>query len=321
MTWANLLWLIVGVGCGLALSQGRRSPSPRRSAPVPLAPPPELPPPSPAPESPTADLDTLRSRLADMELAYQMAMQMSQFKGNFLARTSHELRSPLNGLIGMHQLILADLCDSPEEAQEFLAQANDCALKMVRVLDEVIEASKVEQGRVELIVEPVEIATLFADIHTLTHLQAQNRNIRLTIAPPAEAIVGWADFRRLRQALVMLIESAIATVEEGSITLALATAAPPNTVHIWLDTPLPAAQWQSVDLPHLPLPSAPLAKSDRPALVHALQQPFPTPGYVLAVARSLLQTMQGDLTVESSAGEFTRICGTIPTAPPQASID
>jgi signal transduction histidine kinase len=81
-----------------------------------------------------------------------MAKEMSQFKAGFLARTSHELRSPLSSLIGLHQLILADLCDSPEEAREFVAQANASALKMVKLLDEVIAVSKTEHGtnRLEL---------------------------------------------------------------------------------------------------------------------------------------------------------------------------
>ena len=77
------------------------------------------------------EIEALKEELKQTELALQMAAQMSQFKGGFLARTSHELRSPLSSLIGLHQLIVSDLCDDPEEEREFVAQAYQYALKLM----------------------------------------------------------------------------------------------------------------------------------------------------------------------------------------------
>ena len=66
---------------------------------------------SPAPQDTNQDPLTLE-QLKQTQLAYQLAQQMSQFKAGFLTRVSHELRSPLNSMIGLHQLILSDFsCD------------------------------------------------------------------------------------------------------------------------------------------------------------------------------------------------------------------
>jgi signal transduction histidine kinase len=124
MDWTALVWL--GLGLGLGLSIRWRSP---RSSVVELAALPDRPVELDQPELPD------QPELQSLQVAYQLATEISQLKGGFLARISHELRSPLNGLIGMQQLILEDLCDNPEEERAFIAQANQSALKMIKVLD------------------------------------------------------------------------------------------------------------------------------------------------------------------------------------------
>ena len=58
-----------------------------------------------------------------------MASEMSKFKAGFLARTAHELRSPMNSMISGLQLVISDLADDPEEERKFVSQAHSCALK------------------------------------------------------------------------------------------------------------------------------------------------------------------------------------------------
>lgn len=314
MNLVNLIWLAIGLGIGLWLSSLRARSQAKTTE----------------PEQPTQTVQQLEATLRQTELAYQMAAQMSQFKGNFLARTSHELRSPLNGLIGMHQLILSDLCDGPEEEREFIAEANTAALRMVKVLDEVIDASKVEHGTSQLEIQPVELAALLADVYTLTHLQAQNRNTSLKVdtSPEHEHIYILADLRRLRQVLVTVIDCAIATTDSGSIAIAAQATLGQPTVQLWLDTPVPPEAWtmQTAAFPVvLPAPdrSALLPKT---TIAQLTQKPFPSPGYTFQVARSLMQSMQGDLTLldspatPSPSGIF-RICCTIPQVIPDASVD
>jgi signal transduction histidine kinase len=213
------------------------------------------------------------------QLAYQMAIEMSQFKGGFLARTSHELRSPLSGIIGVHQLILADLCESPQEEHEFIAQAHESALKMVQMLDEVIQVSKTQPGTNVLQLQPVQLMGMLRDVDRLTHLLAKNRNLRMTIELPDPEIYVMADPQWLKQVLVSLVSSAINQMQQGKIKLSLASV-DAKFAHLVLEDERPIDCWQeAIDL----LQSAP-----------ALKQEF-SPEFNLILNQTLLEAMNGRL--------------------------
>ncbi|MDX2241839.1 MAG: histidine kinase dimerization/phospho-acceptor domain-containing protein [Leptolyngbyaceae cyanobacterium bins.302] len=274
----------------------------------------------------TDNLSQVKEQLRQTEMAYQMALQISQFKGSFLARTSHELRSPMNGIIGMHQLILADLSDSPEEERDFIAQANASALKMIKVLDEVIDAAKVEHGTNLLALQPIQLTILLREVHTLTHLQAQNRNLHLTIADPDPEWYVLADPQRLRQVLVSLIDSAIAQMDEGSIVVAASCMPDSDCCQIQIETTVAASQWlDGATQPSTCGHAQPGEQLDRATVLQLANQPFPHPGFVYAIARSLMQSMQGQLELSLNSGndstETTQLQCTIPYLRPEASVD
>ncbi len=188
------------------------------------------------------------SRNQQLELAYQMAIEMSQFKGGFLSRTSHELRSPLNSIIGVHQLILADLCENTVEEREFITQAHESALKMVQILDEVIGVARVEQGTDTLELQPVQLAEMLSQVKTLTHLKAENRNLWMTIEIPEPEIYVLADPKWFRQVLLNLVNGAIDTMQQGKITLSVLSV-DSDYAYVLLEDERPAEFWQeSIDL-------------------------------------------------------------------------
>ena len=247
------------------------------------------------------NLQPLKEELKQTQLAYQMAQQISQFKGGFLARTSHELRSPLSSLIGMHQLILNDLCDSPEEEREFVAQANDSAKKMVKLLDELIAVAKMEHGKTRLETRSLPLTKVFEDVHTLTHMQAANNNLQLEIVPPETEIYVLADSRRFQQVLVGLIDSAISQMEvrkEGSIRVWAACSTESPQAHIWIDVQTPASIWsEAVDL----FSRAPDEIQTQPDETSKI-----SPGLTLFMVQTLIEVMNGRLDVLSvSSGDPT----------------
>ncbi len=257
--------------------------------------------------------------LQSLQLAYHMAAEMSRLKGGFLARTSHELRSPMSGLIGMQQLILADLCDSPAEERDFLTQANAAALRMVKVLDDVIDIAKVEHGTSELAIQPIQLNMLLLNLYTATHLQAQNRNLQLYIPAVNEAIYVMADPRRLQQALIHLVDGAIANSEDGSITVFLG-AVDSASIQLWIDQPLPANVWNQ-PLEFLPPAIAPLELGlknalKKGAIVQQATTPFPSLSFIRLLTQKLLVSMGGSLEIlswqESVSLNQTRIQCTIP---------
>lgn len=281
--------------------------------------------PEPQPLAPLDEIARLKEQLHQTELAYYMAVQASQLKGSFLARTSHELRSPLNGMIGMHQLILADLCDSSEEEREFVEQANASALKLVKLLDEVIDLTRVAQGTNQLAMQPVPLAKLLEDVQRLTYLQAKNRNLSLAIAFPSPDLYVLTDLPRSRQLLVSLVDTAIAHLDEGSLSLTVQLISPTRCV-IQIETPIPAATWR-LDSPQPPtsISNGAVVPLEKATILQTANRPFPTLGFALAVARSLLQSMQGNLEVNDvhadAASTTSQICCELPVVDLEASID
>ncbi|NEQ49595.1 MAG: HAMP domain-containing histidine kinase [Leptolyngbya sp. SIO3F4] len=150
-------------------------------------------------------------------LAYERLSQLERFKSGFLARTAHELRSPINSVIGLHQLILEGLCESPEEEKQFTGEAKEAAYKVLQLFDTIIAASKLDIGREVPTLESIALATLFKTLKELTQLQAANSNLRLTFKPTELSVV--SDLKWLQMMLISLIDDAITSTKLGDITL------------------------------------------------------------------------------------------------------
>ena len=240
-------------------------------------------------EVPLEKLHTLQEELKQTQMAYAMAKHMSEFKGGFLARTSHELRSPLSSLMGMHQLILSDLCDSPEEERDFLAQANTSAQKMVKLLDEVIAVAKTEHGTNTLDTQPVQLIKVFDEVDDLTYMQAANRNLQLEIIPPEPTIYVLADRLRFKQILLGLVDTALSQMEDGKIKVWATNSPDEQEVFIWIDIQAPNFVWcEAVDslstTPEIEESSAETAKTL-------------SPGLNFLMVQTLIEAMQGRLQV------------------------
>ncbi len=294
MNWTN--WIYLGIGLAIGRWIWRESSSDRRASQVPTSP---------------ADL----SRNQQLELAYQMAIEMSQFKGGFLSRTSHELRSPLNGIIGVHQLILADLCENTTEEREFIAQAHESALKMVQILDEAIGVARVEQGTDTLDLQPVQLAEMLSQVKILTHLKAENRNLWMTIELPEAEIFVLADPKWFRQVLLNLVNGAIDTMQQGKITLSVLSV-DSNYAYVLLEDERPAEFWQE-----------PIDLLNSVAIVDESQKPdFFKPKersseFSLLLSQTLMDAMNGRLerlAVPESEETLSRIQCSIPLVPLEA---
>jgi K+-sensing histidine kinase KdpD len=258
----------------------------------------------------------LLQEIKQTQLAYQMAQEMSQFKAGFLARTTHELRSPLNSLIGLHQLILSDLCENPEEEREFIQQAHEKALKLLQLMDEILSVARTEYGTNKLDIQPRSLETIFQEVKDLTYMLAANRNFSLRVSPVDSNIYVLADHRWLRQVLVNLVDTAITQMEEGSIYLSTSVSHPNNTVHILLDVPSHALpESEPIDL---------IQNSNEPPQSEDEQANL-SPGMKLLLNQTLLDVMEGKLeilpmTTQESIEQLTRIQISIPLAIPETVV-
>ncbi|ELS04184.1 histidine kinase [Xenococcus sp. PCC 7305] len=245
------------------------------------------------------EIEDLKEELKQTQLAYQMAAQMSQFKAGFLARTSHELRSPLSSLIGLHQLILSDLCDSPEEQKEFIAQAYRSALKLMKLIDEIVAVAKTEYGTNKLHLEKLQLAEVFTSIYNLTHLQAANRNLKLEVIPPEYSLYINADRVRIIQSITNIIDSGISLVESGTIKVISSCLAEQNLVKIDIYFDCSSKLWQAEEQKLID----PTKSNNLEEIRDFIEEIGLSPKMKLLLSQTLVETMGGSLELFDSYSE------------------
>jgi signal transduction histidine kinase len=155
--------------------------------------------------------DPVRSTPTDgLALAYDRLQGQYQFLAGFLGTASHELRAPINQILSLHQLILEDLCESPAEEREFIAQANQAITRVLQNLDLLIRLSKLEIGALQPQRQAVSLSELLAEVEQLTTMKCTNRHCRLQINLSPDRGTVNSDPQWLRQVLVLLVDGALA---------------------------------------------------------------------------------------------------------------
>ncbi|RAM49211.1 MAG: sensor histidine kinase [Hapalosiphonaceae cyanobacterium JJU2] len=296
MNWSNWVDLGAGVLLGLGISGllARRN-RPSNSSPV-LA-------------TEKQDVVKLQQQIKQTQLAYEMAREMSQFKAGYLARTTHVLRSPINGLIGLQQLILADLCEDPQEEREFIKQAHERTLKLLNLIDEILTVARLEHGTNKLDLQPRSLTQLLQEVYDLTYMLAENRNFPFKVLLPESNLKVVVDSRWFKQVLINLIETAIAQIEEGSIYISTQPSSSDNLVYIWLDVPKQGVlQSEPIDL---------ISSKNQVAKTDENNITF-DPGMKFLLSQTILEVMGGNVEIvpfpltTEQAEDIARLQITIP---------
>jgi signal transduction histidine kinase len=142
----------------------------------------------------------------------------SQHKSQFLANMSHELRTPLNAIIGVTEMLRED-AEAAKQDTEPLDRVLGAGRHLLALINDILDLSKIEAGRMELQLEDFALATLIADVvKTIEPLAAKNAN---QVAVNCDGAIGTlhADQMRLRQALLNLMSNANKFTERGTITV------------------------------------------------------------------------------------------------------
>ncbi|MBL1178875.1 sensor histidine kinase [Pantanalinema sp. GBBB05] len=157
----------------------------------------------------------LEERAEELEAAWQEAQIASELKSDFLATTSHELRTPLNAIIGCVRLVRDNCCDTREEELEFLQQADDAAIHLLKIINDLLDIAKIEAGKVELNLQPVHIQDLCHQCLRMIQPGAEKK--RLTLALDVDEQMGEIplDERRVRQMVINLLSNAVKFTPEG----------------------------------------------------------------------------------------------------------
>ncbi len=213
-------------------------------------------------------------------------------KSQFLANMSHELRTPLNAVIGYTEILAEDFAANPLTAQiSDLDRIHASARHLLSLINQMLDLAKIEAGRLELDLGPVDLEHLARDVvDTIAPIAAKNRNrLSVAFAEPLQWVN--ADNLRLRQCLMNLLSNACKFTTDGAVRLHVRAAAEGVMTRIDFeisDTGIGMTQDQLERL------FQPFTQADA-----STTRRFGGTGLGLAITRSLAQLMGGDVTVVS----------------------
>jgi signal transduction histidine kinase/DNA-binding response OmpR family regulator len=243
----------------------------------------------------------------------------SQHKSQFLANMSHELRTPLNAIIGVTEMLQEDARDLKREDEiEPLNRVLNGGRHLLGLINDILDLSKIEAGKMEVHIEEFGIVPLIDDaVKTIETLAAKNSN-RLVVDCEPEIGVMLADQTRVRQALLNLLSNANKFTEGGTVTIRAQRQQQAGRDWITMavsDTGIGMTPQQMGKL------FQQFSQADS-----STTRKYGGTGLGLAISRRFCQMMDGDITVESELGRgstFTirlpAIFGDAPSTIPQAS--
>ena len=158
--------------------------------------------------------DRKRQELALIE-AEQVAQSAAFAKTQFLANMSHEIRTPMNGVLGVLQLLAGE--DMGDEAKRLLEEAERCGRMLSQLLNDVVDISKIESGRLDLELEAIDPKALLTGVADLLRAEATAKGLTLDVLCDGDDVWVQADPVRLRQSLFNLIGNALKFTTNGRV--------------------------------------------------------------------------------------------------------
>ncbi|MET0274504.1 MAG: HAMP domain-containing sensor histidine kinase [Phenylobacterium sp.] len=244
---------------------------------------------------------------AELRRATAEAERAGAAKAEFVASMSHELRTPLNAVIGYSQMLLEDAADeADQESVADLEKIHKAGQHLLRLVNEVLDLSKIEAGKMELVPEDVSVAEFITSIvdHKRTKGDVKGVQIDLKLQPDL-GLARW-DGQRVRQAVGQILDNAVKFTEQGRVTVTVKRAAgrSDDLVVQITDTGIGIAPEM---LPQL---------FEKFTVAHdASASKYGDTGLGLALSLALCKLMGGDIAADSKLGEGSTFTITLPAAP------
>ena len=228
-------------------------------------------------------------------LLFQQLQAASEHKSTFLANMSHELRTPLNAIIGLSEMLIEDAQDRGETAQtEDLDKIRRAGFHLLTLINEILDLSKIEAGRMELFPEWFDVAAVVAEVADTTRLLAEKRSNTLTVDCAPDLGTMSADQTRVRQVLLNLSGNAAKFTEHGTITMTAARLT--DGGREWI-----TVQVADTGIGMTPEQTTRLFQDFTQADASTARR-YGGTGLGLAISRRFCRMMGGDITVESKLG-------------------
>jgi adenylate cyclase len=253
------------------------------------------------------DITELKRRQMELEEAREQAEQASRIKSQFLASMSHELRTPLNAIIGYSEILQEDVVDlGRDNLVSDLKKIEDAGRHLLRLINDILDLSKVEAGRMDVFIEDVEIVPLLEEVRAIIAPLA-DKNSNVTEFRMAEDLGTMrTDRTKLKQSLLNILSNASKFTDNGRLTL----------VADRFESNRPMVRFAISDT-GIGMTEAQLGR-----LFEAFSQAdasttkkYGGTGLGLAITRHFCQLLGGDVTVSSRPGEGSTFTITLPDRP------
>ena len=255
------------------------------------------------------DLRSSQQRLAELAEKYAeektRAEEANQAKSKFLANMSHELRTPLNAIIGFSEIMESGMFGplGADKYREYCSDIRDSGHYLLDVINDILDMSKIEAGRIRLDYEDLELADLLADAMRVVSARAQEKELHL-VAEIAPELHLRADRRALKQIALNLLSNAVKFTPAGGRVTVRGRCSDDCIVLSIADTGIGIARDN-------------LNRLGRPfeQVESQLTKSHQGSGLGLAIAKSLVELHGGNMRIRSTLGRGTLVVVRLPLAP------
>jgi signal transduction histidine kinase len=250
----------------------------------------------------TDTLAAYLTRTADLTESLNHALAQTRERSAFIAGMSHEMRTPLNAIIGYSELLQEDMASGEcEGCVEDAQRIRNAGEHLMRLIGDVLDLSKIEAGRFTLDLETFELRSLIDDVIATAQPLAAKRGNVLGVVYDADPGMLYADATLLRQVLLNLLSNAAKFTDHGAITLKVQAPGADQIVLTVSDTGIGMSAEQLGKLFQSYVQADPGIRAE-----------YGGTGLGLAISRSLCRTAGGDITVASTPGVGSTFTATLP---------
>ena len=165
--------------------------------------------------------ERLEEKNTELQVSQKAAETANEAKSTFLANMSHELRTPLNAIIGYSEMLMEDAEDENEDFIPDLDKINNSGKHLLGLINDILDLSKVESGKMELYIEEFDLKKVIDEIESTIKPLVEKNNNELKIDYNSDLKTMTADVTKIRQILLNLLSNSSKFTKEGTITISV----------------------------------------------------------------------------------------------------